>query len=41
MSDRVKELETKLTEATDLLNKIDLLGDLAWELRDTDPEAVA
>ena len=38
MSDRVKELETKLTEATDLLNKIDLLGDLAWELRDTDPE---
>jgi len=38
MSDRVKELETRLTEVTDLLTKIDLLSDLAWELRDNDPE---
>jgi len=34
----MKELETKLTEATDLQARIDLLNDLAWELRDTDPE---
>jgi diguanylate cyclase (GGDEF)-like protein len=38
MSDRVKELETRLTDETDLRTRIDLLGDLAWELRDTDPE---
>ena len=38
MSDRVTELETRLTETTDLWTKIDLLSDLAWELRDTDPE---
>jgi tetratricopeptide (TPR) repeat protein len=38
MSDRATELETRLTQATDLQTKIDLLSDLAWELRDTDPE---
>jgi len=38
MSERVIELETKLAEAADLRTRIDLQGDLAWELRDTDPE---
>jgi two-component system cell cycle response regulator len=37
MSDRVKELETLLDKATDPRTRIDLLNDLAWEVRDTDP----
>ena len=37
MVDKIKELETKLSSPTDVQTKIDLLNDLAWELRDTDP----
>lgn len=37
MSDPIQELEDKLNDVTDLRTKIDLLNDLAWELRDTDP----
>ncbi len=38
MDDIVKQLETALKDTTDLRTKIDLQNDLAWELRDTDPE---
>lgn len=38
MSNRIKEIEARLAEAPDLQTRIDLLNDLAWELRDTDPE---
>ncbi|HET6486063.1 MAG TPA: diguanylate cyclase [Spirochaetia bacterium] len=37
MSDHVRELEERLAETTDLRATIDLLNDLAWEVRDTDP----
>lgn len=38
MNDIVKQLETALKDATDLRTRIDHQNDLAWELRDTDPE---
>ncbi|HVM72080.1 MAG TPA: diguanylate cyclase [Anaerolineales bacterium] len=37
MSDSTVELETRLAEAADLSTRIDLMNELAWELRDTDP----
>jgi signal transduction histidine kinase len=37
MGDKVEDLESRLAVATDLRTKIDLLCELAWELRDTDP----
>jgi hypothetical protein len=38
MSNGIKDLETRLAEVTDPQTRINLLNDLAWELRDTDPE---
>jgi diguanylate cyclase (GGDEF)-like protein len=38
MNTRATELETELADATDPRIRIDLLSELAWELRDTDPE---
>jgi diguanylate cyclase (GGDEF)-like protein len=38
MTNRDKEIESGLTDAVDHRARIDHLGDLAWELRDTDPE---
>jgi diguanylate cyclase (GGDEF)-like protein len=38
MSNRVQQLESDLAGATDPRARIDLQSDLAWELRDTDPE---
>jgi diguanylate cyclase (GGDEF)-like protein len=37
VSDPIQVLEDKLNDVTDLRTKIDVLNDLAWELRDTDP----
>ena len=38
MSNGIKDLETRLAEKTDPQTRINLLNDLAWELRDNDPE---
>jgi diguanylate cyclase (GGDEF)-like protein len=37
MNSKVEDLETKLATESDPRTKIDLLNDLAWEIRDTDP----
>ena len=37
MTDAVTQLEGRLAKATDLRERIDLRNDLAWELRDIDP----